>query len=500
MSHEIRTPLNAVLGMAHLALSASSEPRVKDYVSKILRSGQHLMGVLNDILDFSKIDAGKMVIEHTNINIGQIFRETSDMIAERCASKGLELIVDLPSDVPKVIVGDSLRLKQILINYLNNAVKFTEKGRVVMAVRVLSRAENRALVRFEVRDTGIGIDEVQKKQLFRSFQQGDSSTTRRFGGTGLGLVIAKRLVEAMGGRVGLESELGVGSTFWFEVEPNVVEGGAEMSGTADRRFGIDTAAKSAPQNEVAKIALRGRRALVVEDNELNQEVACELLKEVGLEVDVAANGAEALDRLQEQPQYDVVLMDVQMPIMDGLEATRRLRQDPRFGNLPILAMTASAMQHDQEECLAVGMNDFISKPVDPATLVKVLLKWLPAGGSPGPDAREPASAPNAAADNAGENGFPDIPGIDTSLGLSYAMGKPNFYRKLLVRFRDEHAAVFADQFAQAWKAGDHSSAVRLAHTLKGLSRGIGAGELGQVLEDLEKAAKAGDASEVARLF
>jgi two-component system, sensor histidine kinase and response regulator len=506
MSHEIRTPMNAVIGLSHLALKADPSPRQRDYLVKIRSSGQHLLGIINEILDFSKIEAGKLSVESIEFDLDKVLENVSNLISEKAEAKGLELIFDIePSVVSTRLRGDPLRLGQILINFCNNAVKFTEEGEVVIRAQVLEDSGDSHLLAFSVSDSGIGMAEAQIGRLFQAFEQADTSTTRKYGGTGLGLAISKRLAELMGGDVGVTSELGKGSTFWFTarlgkgavaprpgllrsdlrgrriliIDDNssaravlsnmlrnmtfVVDEAAsgeeaiEMVRQAAKRsepyeiifvdwqmprldgietskrilalpdlsipphlvmvtaYGREDVMKQAVENGLENVLVkpvtsstlfetiiavfrahqeatghdqiapsfeiartRGTRVLLVEDNEINQEVAIGLLEDAAIQVDLAENGEIAV-RMAQENDYDVVLMDMQMPVMDGIEATRAIRSDPRLQSLPIIAMTANAMAADREKCLKAGMNDHIGKPIDPDQLFSVLLRWAERG-------------------------------------------------------------------------------------------------------------------------
>jgi two-component system sensor histidine kinase/response regulator len=369
MSHEIRTPMNAIIGLAHLALKTEPTPRQRDYILKMKSSGEHLMGIINDILDFSKVEAGKLDIEKADFEMGTLLDNVAGLLTEECCAKGLELVFDIDPDMPQYLIGDSLRLGQILINFANNAVKFTERGGVVVSARVQERAGQEVLLHFAVQDTGIGLTEEQMGRLFQSFQQADSSTTRKFGGTGLGLAISRKLAVLMGGEVGVQSQVGVGSTFWFTA-----------------RVALSARGPSEVQEVPISLApIQGARILLVEDNDINQIVACELLQDAGFVVDIAENGQVALDCIG-QATYDLVLMDMQMPVMDGVTATRALRAQERYRTLPVIAMTANAMAQDRQRCLEAGMNDFLSKPIEPDNVWNILLKWIephpPAGMRP----------------------------------------------------------------------------------------------------------------------
>ena len=374
MSHEIRTPMNAVLGLTHLALRQATDERGRDYLERIQQSAQHLLGIIDDILDFSKIEADKLSLEHIGFSLAAVMENFSNLIVDKATAKGLSLDIDIAPDVPDALVGDPLRLGQILINYGNNAVKFTERGEIHVRVEVLARGEHDVVLRCAVRDTGIGLSEEHRQRLFQSFHQADPSTSRQYGGTGLGLAIAARLADMMGGQVGVDSRLGEGSTFWFTA-----------------RFGLDAAGALPPDGaglptpdggESLGLAAQGGRSLrvlVVDDNEVNLLIAGEMLSHAGVEVLTAEDGAQALQRLQAEP-FDLVFMDMQMPVMDGLEATRRIRALTDKPRVPIVAMTANALPADRERCLQAGMDDVITKPIDPDRLVSVLRRW--AGGTP----------------------------------------------------------------------------------------------------------------------
>ncbi len=367
MSHEIRTPMNAILGLAHLLRKEIAEPRQLERLDKIHNAALHLLAIINDILDISKIEAGKLQLESTEFGLDGVFDSICAMTGERAAAKGLRLVRDLGPGLDGRFVGDPLRLGQILLNFIGNAVKFTEHGEIALRAAVDRENGDETVVRFEVADTGIGIAPEALPRLFSAFEQADSSTIRRFGGSGLGLAISRRLAELMGGEVGVSSVPGQGSRFWCTVRLRRVAGPA---------IPVAVAAGGEALEAELRRAHAGQRVLLAEDNEINREVVLELLSDIDLRVDAAEDGEQAVRRLRETP-YDLVLMDVQMPVMDGLAAAREIRRLPGCETLPILALTANTYEEDIAACLAAGMNAHVAKPVDPDRLYRTLQAWLP---------------------------------------------------------------------------------------------------------------------------
>ena len=476
MSHEIRTPMNSIIGMTHLALQAAPDARQRDYLEKIYHSGQHLLGIINDILDFSKIEAGMLELSRVCFMLDALMRNVEAQLGTAAVAKGLGFDIEIDPVLMRPLCGDSLRLEQVLLNFAGNAVKFSERGRITLRARLARAFGPEVLVRFEVEDRGIGIDAAALPHLFTPFQQADQSATRRHGGTGLGLAISRQLAELMGGEVGVASTLGEGSTFWFTARLALDDAAGGRSGAAlGAGLGAAPAAVQARLDDCA--------VLLVEDNPFNQQVARELLEQSGAAVEVANNGQEALAAMANK-RFDCVLMDVQMPVMDGLEATRRIRSDPALRDTLVLAMTANAGVDDRARCLAAGMNEFLAKPVVPELLAATIGRCLGRTTAPVADVAMAGAvqrAPGWAA-GAGHGAQADV--LDLASLASTAGGDTERMRKYVFLFLDTARANLAGIDA-ALAAGDLTHTASLAHQLKSAARAIGAASFGAICEDLE---------------
>lgn len=466
MSHEIRTPLNAVLGLAYVLGTTDLKRSQRDYVEKIEASGQVLLGILNDVLDFSKIEAGRLEVEHLPFMLEDMVSTLDTIALANLRDKPVDLMFEVDPGIPPCLIGDRMRLQQILLNLLANAVKFTERGNITFRVELQGERADEFQVKFSVQDTGIGLTEEQLGKLFHAFTQADASTTRRFGGTGLGLVICQRLAGLMGGRIEVESQYGVGSKFYFSV---MLKRGdmPEESRKHALRHGEGS----------GEADLAGMKLLLVDDNAINRLVATNILTQAGAEVVAAENGAEVLSKLDSS--FAAILMDMQMPGMDGLEATRQIRTQTQYADIPIIAMTANTMESDVTACIEAGMNDHIGKPIDALKLRQIIMHWV---------GQSPATPVVPTVDKGAE-----LPVLDMGKAMARMRIEEAFYIEILLMFPKEYHKLWG-RLNRALEKQAWDDALREAHTIKGVAANIGAEALAEAAAMLESALRRGETS------
>ena len=466
--------MNAIIGLTQLLRRESSRPVERDRLDKIAGAAEHLLGIINDVLDISKVEAGKLTLAVQRLEPRAVVEDVARLVSQRAAENGVRLTTEVATDLPAELYGDPMRLRQALLNYAGNAVKFTAAGSIILRAQVMSRdTDGNLLVRFEVADTGVGVAPEIGNRLFHSFEQADGSTTRRYGGTGLGLSLTRLLARKMGGDAGYTSAAGVGSTFWFTAWL-AIRGGADEHGQP-----AAGEQRALPDDATLAANWAGLRVLLAEDNTLNAEVATAFLTLVGFEVDRVSDGRQAVERAKGRA-YAAVLMDVQMPVVDGLQATRDIRKLPGYATTPIIALSAAAFIEDQHAALDAGSDDYLAKPYTAEELYRILLRWLPLRATSRSE-EHGASAPPPAA----TPGLPPVAGLDPVLGLRYTGGDPERYRALLRLFPDSARKDIAVLQA-ALARGDTATAARAAHSLKGAAGILGAVSIQAAAEALEK--------------
>ena len=490
MSHEIRTPMNAIMGFSELMKKTTIDPKQEEYLRRIHNSSKALLNIINDILDLSKIEAGKLSLEHIPFQLREEIQSIIDLLQNSAMDKGLDLITELDDELPNMIVGDSLRIRQVLINLLSNAIKFTENGHVKLSIKLKNIHHDRATLDFSVTDTGIGMSKEQQKAIFSPFTQADGSTTRRFGGTGLGLSICQSLIDMMGGQIQVEGNMGEGSQFFFTITLQIIAEESEDTGHQEISETQSLMNEDLPPEEQTQWSLAGCHILLAEDNTSNQLLATTWLDAFGTHYKIANNGKEAVE-LVEKESFDLILMDLQMPEMDGLQATQYIRQTLQRDDIPIIALTANAFPEDRMTCFNAGMNDYLSKPLDADALQNLLIRWIFS------DPRAVHTQEEEGAIMSDENKpLPNqLPGLDIEVALGRMRGKQDLYKRLLSSFCKSESDV-NERIRAAIDAKDIETATRIAHTLKGLAGNLAATELQKHATDAEHALRENRPEEV----
>jgi CheY-like chemotaxis protein/HPt (histidine-containing phosphotransfer) domain-containing protein len=481
MSHEIRTPMNGIISMSYLALNTAMTVQQRDYINKIKYAAKSLLGIINDILDLSKIEADKLEMEKVDFLLDEVLENISSLFVAEANDNGLDFQITCFEGTPLALIGDPLRLGQVLINLTGNAIKFTEAGRIVVDIRAVNESKKFVSLRFSISDTGLGITPEQQAKLFQPFNQADATTTRKYGGTGLGLCISQRLVEMMGGKISLESKMGKGSVFTFTLSfDRQAAGTTSRLPLSEKHAQISPGhAPISPGQPVQPVSnLHCARILLVEDNSINQQVAQELLERIGLSVTIVNNGRSALETMQHK-EFDLVLMDVQMPEMDGYQATALIREDERFKDLPIIAMTAYAMNGDREKCLATGMNDYVAKPLEPDMLYQTLGQWLKSSNGA-------AIYGSLATAMVGDQPvLENLPGIDLNSVYKRLRGNVRLFESLLKDFYNENRDI-VDRIRLALEKNDLDAAKQIVHKFKGIAGNLSAVDLHAKAHEMEK--------------